>query len=137
VLFRSLRAKLATLEGRLEARRRIASTYDEAFSTLDNVQVPYQVQDTRHVYYAYNILVGDQGRFRRGLAKRGVASRLYYAPPLHLQPAFEYLGQGPGAFPAAEDVGLHMVGLPVFPLMSESEIARVISAVESQPGGRS
>jgi dTDP-4-amino-4,6-dideoxygalactose transaminase len=132
-----LRAKLPTLEGRLEARRRIASTYDEAFSSLGNVQVPYQAQDTRHVFYAYNILVGDQNRFRRGLAKRGVASRLYYAPPLHLQPAFRYLGRGPGAFPAAEDVGVHMVGLPVFPLMSDSEIAQVISAVESHPGGRS
>ncbi|MGA8208136.1 MAG: DegT/DnrJ/EryC1/StrS family aminotransferase [Candidatus Dormiibacterota bacterium] len=132
-----LRAKLVTLEGRLEARRRIASAYNEAFSALGDVQVPYVVPETRHVYYAYNILVEDQGRFRRGLAKLGVASRLYYTPPLHLQPAFEYLGQGPGAFPAAEDVGLHMVGLPVFPLMSDSEIARVISAVVSQPATRS
>jgi dTDP-4-amino-4,6-dideoxygalactose transaminase len=132
-----LRAKLVTLESRLEARRRIASTYDEAFSTLGNVQVPYQVQDTRHVYYAYNILVRDQGPFRRGLAECGVASRLYYAPPLHLQPAFQYLGQGPGAFPVAEEVGLHMVGLPVFPVMSDSEIAQVISAVQSESERRS
>ena len=131
-----LRAKLRTLEGRLEARCRIAASYDEAFSSLSNVQVPYQVPDTRHVYYAYNILVGDQDRFRRGLAARGVASRLYYAPPLHLQPAFQYLDQRPGAFPAAEDVGVHMVGLPVFPLMSDAEVAQVISAVGSLSASR-
>ncbi len=132
-----LRAKLPTLEGRLEARRRIASSYDRAFSELSNVQVPYEAPDTRHVYYAYNILVEDQLGFRQGLARQNVASRLYYAPPLHLQPAFGYLGQGPGTLPTAEDVGRHMVGLPVFPLMSDAEVAQVIDAVESLSRGTS
>ena len=124
-----LHAKLPTLEGRIEARRRIAATYDAGLAGLRGVSVPHRLPDARHVFFAYVLLADDQERLRAGLAARGVASRLHYAPPLHLQPAFRELGYGPGSFPVAESVAVRMVGLPAFPQLTDGELERVVAAV--------
>ncbi len=122
-------AKLPTLEGRIAARRRVADTYDAGLAGLRGVSVPHRLPDARHVFFAYVLLADDQERLRAGLAARGVASRVHYVPPLHLQPAFGELGHGPGAFPVAESIAERMVGLPAFPQLTDGELDQVVAAV--------
>ena len=66
---------------------------------------------------------------RRRPASRGVATRTYYNPLLHLQPAYEYLGKGPGSFPGAEGVADRMMALPVFPQITDEQVEAVAAAL--------
>ncbi|MEO5964969.1 MAG: DegT/DnrJ/EryC1/StrS family aminotransferase [Candidatus Limnocylindrales bacterium] len=123
-----LRVKLARLEDRLEARRRAAARLDEALAGLP-IRLPSEAPNGRHVFRAYTILLDDRDRAREFLAGRGISTRLYYTPPLHLQPAFRHLGHRSGAFPAAELTAGRMLSLPIYPSMSSGEVDRVATAL--------
>jgi dTDP-4-amino-4,6-dideoxygalactose transaminase len=124
-----LRAKLPTLDERIDSRREVAYKYNELLSGLDLI-TPYEANEAKHVYRAYTILVGDREQVREYLASKEIATRLYYVPPLHLQPAYEHLGFGAGDFPVAEETVARMLCLPIFPEISDEEIAEVVSALE-------
>ncbi len=83
----------------------------------------------RHVFRAYTILLDDRDRVREFLAARGISTRVYYNPPLHLQPAFRHLGYRSGAFPAAERTAERMLSLPIYPTMNTRQIDRVAAAM--------
>jgi len=63
------------------------------------------------------------------LGRRGVTALIHYPVPLHLQPSYRAWGLGPGAFPVAEAAAGRLVSLPLFPQLTEAEIAAVVSAV--------
>jgi dTDP-4-amino-4,6-dideoxygalactose transaminase len=130
-----LNAKLPTLEDRIAARRRQARRYGELLAG-SAVETPVEAERVRHVYFAYTVLVEERERLRDHLASRGVASRLYYNPPLHLQPAFARLGLGPGSFPVAEATAARMLALPVHPYLDDADVERVASALLDGVGGR-
>ena len=59
---------------------------------------------------------------RAHLAGNGIASRMYYNPPLHLHPAYEWMGLEEGSLPVAEDTASRMIGLPCFPQITDSQV---------------
>jgi dTDP-4-amino-4,6-dideoxygalactose transaminase len=124
-----LRVKLASLEPRIAARRSAAALYDRLLAGLP-VTTPRVAQHVEHTYFAYNILAEDRDALRQGLAAAGVATRLYYNPPLHLHPAFEDLGYAKGAFPVAERTASQMLALPIHPQITEEEIRWVVTALQ-------
>jgi dTDP-4-amino-4,6-dideoxygalactose transaminase len=123
-----LRVKLRSLEERIAARRQAASAYDELLADAP-VAPPGVAEDVEHTFFAYNILSNGRDQLRASLAAEGVATRLYYNPPLHLQPAFRGLGYLPGAFPVAERASEKMLALPIFPQITRAQIEWVASAV--------
>ena len=125
-----LGAKLPTLEDRIAGRRRAAGLYRKIFSGTPVTPV-YEAPWARHVYFAYNAMVpaGVRGETREFLASRGVATRLYYNPPLHLHPAFSWMGLGPGSLPVAEQTASQMIGLPCFPQITESQVEQAASTL--------
>ena len=48
----------------------------------------------------------------------------------HLQPAYEYLGFSTGGFPVAEETAAKMLSLPIFPEITDEQVAEVVSALE-------
>jgi len=124
-----LRAKLPTLEERITQRREAAHKYNELLAGADLV-TPHEADDVKHVYRAYIILVDNRDQVRGYLASKEIATRIYYIPPLHLQPAYERLGFSPGDFPVAEETAARMLSLPIFPEITDEQIAEVVSALE-------
>ena len=124
-----LRAKLPTLEERITRRREAAHRYNELLAGLDLV-TPYEANDVKHVYRAYIVLVDNREQVREYLASKDIATRVYYIPPLHLQPAYERLGFSSGDFPVAEETAARMLSLPIFPEITNEQIAEVTSALE-------
>ncbi|HEY5890597.1 MAG TPA: DegT/DnrJ/EryC1/StrS family aminotransferase [Acidimicrobiia bacterium] len=125
-----LRVKLTTLEARISLRQGAAALYNRLLSGLD-VTTPHIDADNESTYFAYNVLVDDRDLVRTSLAASGIATRLYYNPPLHLQPAFRHLGYSSGDFPSTERSALHGLALPLFPQIKEEEVQRVAHALES------
>jgi dTDP-4-amino-4,6-dideoxygalactose transaminase len=63
------------------------------------------------------------------LAERGVGSGRHYPFPVHLSPAYEWLGHGPGSFPVSEVLAAECLSLPVYPGMTEEQIEAVVAAI--------
>jgi len=125
-----VRGKLPTLEQRLASRRKIASKYNRLLAGLHLV-TPYEAHEVKHVYRAYTILVGQRDRVRDHLASKGIATRVYYAPPpLHLQPVYEYLGHCKGDFPVAEGIANRMLSVPIYPQMTAQQVEEVVSVLK-------
>jgi len=124
-----LRVKLPTLDERIERRREVAYIYNELLAGLELV-TPYEADDVKHVYRAYTILVDNRERVQGYLASKDIATMLYYIPPLHLQPVYEYLGFNTGNFPVTEETAARMLSLPIFPEITNDQIAEVVSALE-------
>ena len=53
--------------------------------------------------------------FREHLAARGIETGVHYPVPLHLHPAYAFLGHGKGAFPVSEAACDTTVSLPIYP----------------------
>lgn len=130
-----LRVKLETLESRITARRAAAARYDRLLNPL-NVVTPQFTSGDEPAYFAYNILTQARDRARSLLAENKIATRLYYNPPLHLQPAFRELGYGPGSFPMSEATASQMLALPIFPLITEDQQNWVAKCLEKAVGHR-
>jgi dTDP-4-amino-4,6-dideoxygalactose transaminase len=128
-----LRTKLPTLDERIAGRRHAAALYDELLADVA-VETPITVPDTKHVYFAYNIMLDDRDGAREHLASQGIATRLYYNPLLHLQPAYQHLDMPRGSFPNAEAAADRMMALPMFPQITRSQVEEVAGAVADFAG---
>lgn len=124
-----LNAKLPTLNERIARRRRIACEYNERLTHLD-LTLPIEADYATHVYRAYTVLVDERNAVRDHLAARDIATRIYYVPPLHVQPVYEHLGFQRGDFPVTEWTSDHMLSLPIFPEMIDDQLSRVVAALE-------
>ena len=93
------------------------------------VQTPIFRDDMSHVYNVYSVLVPERDKLAAHLTEKGIGHMLYYETPLHLQPAFEYLGYKEGAFPVAEDLARRSIALPISPGLTKHQIQEVASTV--------
>jgi dTDP-4-amino-4,6-dideoxygalactose transaminase len=128
-----LRAKLAHLEAWTAAREERADRYRKMFAAAqigENVVVPEApVAGSRHVYNQFTIRCRQRDELRESLRATGVPTEIYYPVPLHLQPAFAYLGYERGDLPVAEQASNEALSLPVFPELTESQQQSVADAI--------
>ncbi len=122
-----LRVKLRHLDAWTERRQSNARLYQDL---LANAPVdlprpaPYQ---TRHVFNQFVIRTRERDAVRHHLAAHGVGTEVYYPMPLHLQPCFSSLGYNSGDFPVSEALARETLALPIYPELSEDDIAYVSS----------
>jgi len=124
-----LRVKFRKLDEWFDARRALASRYDEAFAPL-GIQVPKVAEGNTHTYHQYTIALDDREGLKRHLASKGISARVYYPVPLHLQPCYRDLRYSIGDFPEAEKTAERVISLPVYPELSEREVDYIIGAVK-------
>jgi dTDP-4-amino-4,6-dideoxygalactose transaminase len=125
-----LRAKLAHLDDWNEARRAHAARYRALLRDLDLV-LPYELPGARSVYHIFCIRVQQRDAVLEGLRAMGIGAGVHYPIPIHLQPAFAYLGYAEGAFPVAEEAGRQFLSLPLYPELTDALIRRVADAVRA------
>jgi dTDP-4-amino-4,6-dideoxygalactose transaminase len=140
-----LRVKMTRIAGWNGMRRQHAATYDQllaesgllangsAGSNPGHGSAPVKLlarsPQAKHVFHQYVIRAQRRDELRKFLAERKIGSEVYYPLPLHLQPAFSYLGLKKGDFPVAEQAAEEVLALPMFPELTEAEIRRVIDSI--------
>lgn len=129
-----LRAKLRRLAAGNEARRQAAQRYSALLADLPGVIQPGTAPGNEHVWHLYVIRVPDRDQVLKSLNADGIQAAIHYPVPVHLQPAFRYLGYGPGDFPVAEEAAGQLLSLPLFPQITEAQQARVADAVRRAVG---
>jgi dTDP-4-amino-4,6-dideoxygalactose transaminase len=123
-----LRVKLQHLDQWVAARQHLADTYRERMSGL-NLILPGEVGSITHAYRNFVVRVHEREDVRIRLAELGVETNMHYTPPLHLQPVYASLGYRKGDFPVTERVSEELFTLPIYPHLSEEQVAWVCEAM--------
>lgn len=128
-----LTEKLPYLDDCNALRMRAATLYGDLLSDAD-LLLPTHTRGVTHVYHLYVVRVRDRDRFRERLEGRGIQTGIHYAVPLHLEPAFAWLGYSQGDFPVAERAAEAIVSLPMYPYIDYEEVARVCETIAEVVG---
>lgn len=123
-----LRVKLRHLDDWNAGRQRAATAYGEALRDRD-LTLPEVAPWGTHVFHLYVVQVHNRAAAQRALDSARVSHGIHYPIPVHLQPAMADLGYTAGAFPVAESLAPHILSLPMFPELSDAQIARVAAAL--------
>jgi len=125
--------QIPKLKENLKKRREIFERYSAAFRTVAGVALPDILPGTKHAYHLFTIWVSahDRDVLIHRLQERGVGVAVNYRP-VHLLTYYrEAFGFVEGMFPRAETVGKRTVSLPLYPMMGEEAVFRVINAVKN------
>ena len=135
-----LRVKLKYLEGWTVARELRADRYRTLFAECglnEVVTVPAAPPAySRHAYNQFSIRCRERDALREFIGHAGIPTEIYYPSPLHLQPAFAYLGYKLGEFPQAEAASEQVLALPLYPELSDSRQQAVVGAIADFYGER-
>ena len=125
-----LHAKLQRLDADNASRRRTAACYDALLADLP-VSTPATAPGVEHVFHLYVIEVDDRSALQRHLRASGVETGIHYPVPIHLQPAYRSLGDGPGTFPVTERGAARILSLPLYPDMPPEAVAHTAASVRA------
>jgi len=130
-----LRAKLPYLEPENARRRAVAGRYDEAFAGLPVTRLAQRPGgvSARHLY---PVRLERRDALRAHLAGRGIETAVHYPIPLHLQPAYAFLGHRRGDFPVSERACETVVSLPLHAALTDEQVDTVIEGVREFFGER-
>jgi len=127
-----LRVKLRHLEQWNESRRRHADFYFESFSGGE-MQLPVVHEHAEPVWHLFVVRVADREALQTLLKNAGIATGVHYPVPLHQQPAYEKHDAGKHELPVTERVAAHVVSLPMYPELTDSQLERIVNAVSMSP----
>jgi perosamine synthetase len=118
------RIQLTKLAGWTAERQANAKFMSE---NISGVVTPKTAENAVHVFHQYTVRVegADRDEFAAELAKRGVGSGVYYPTPIHRLPSFGLDIDLPNTELAASQV----LSLPVYPSLTQDELATIVEAV--------
>jgi dTDP-4-amino-4,6-dideoxygalactose transaminase len=119
-----LRTKLPRLRQWNDLRRRNAGIYDELLPEF-NIALPVELPDNMHIYHQFTIRGERRDELKAWMKSAGVDTGVYYPGPLHLEEAYRYRGYEEGALPVAEQACREVLSLPVFPQLTDEQLAHV------------
>ena len=115
-----LAAKLASLAEGNEKRRALAAAYNEKLTGLGDLSLPPETPNRRSVYHLYVVRTKQREELLAHLNAKGIGAGIHYPVPVHLQPAYAFLGHKAGEFPQAEAWADECLSLPIYPELTES-----------------
>ncbi|MFK0203963.1 DegT/DnrJ/EryC1/StrS family aminotransferase [Streptomyces lavendulae] len=124
-----LSAKLKRLDAWNALRREAAMRYEAMLADVDAVRAPSGA-DEGHAWHLYVVRVPDRDTILERVRAEGIGAAIHYPVPIHLTPAFAYLGEGPGSFPEAERAAGEILTLPMFPGITEQQQSAVVDALK-------
>jgi dTDP-4-amino-4,6-dideoxygalactose transaminase len=122
-----LRARLPYLAGWTARRRSIAARYRQAPAPT-GITVPREF-DPGHVYHLFPVLTPHRAAFQGHCQARGVETLIHYPVPIPRQPALATTH--PARCAVADRVCEEVVSLPMYPALSDQQVAAVVEAVSS------
>ena len=125
--------KLAIFPDELNARQRVAATYERLILSSKLDIITPKVPDGYYSAWAqYSILAPNQAERQILLDKlkaAKVSTMIYYKKPLHLQKALSNLGYIMGDFPMSEQTSKRIFSLPMHPYLDENTISGIVETM--------
>ena len=126
-----LRVKLKLLNAGNARRREHAASYSRQLAGIEGVVLPTTAPDNEHVHHIFAIRLQKRDEVLRLLAEKGISGAIHYPIPVHLQEAYRFLGYRHGSFPVAEKCAEEFLSLPMYPELSQPQLASVAHSLEA------
>lgn len=124
-----LNVKLKYLPQWNALRRKHAETYHAQLQDLDEIILPVEAGQRKHIYHVFAIRNADRPDFMESIQTSGIQCGIHYPLPVHRQGAYRHLDIEPGRFPVAENLAEEVVSLPMYPEMTTSMVQTVCNAI--------
>jgi UDP-4-amino-4,6-dideoxy-N-acetyl-beta-L-altrosamine transaminase len=125
-------SQLRKLDRFLTRRRAIAHEYSAGLAEIPGLKLPLTRPGVDHAWHLYVIrTVAGKGARRElydRLRERGLGVQVHYIP-VHLHPLYREFGYRAGQFPNAEQFYEAAVSIPMFPGLTDKDVARIIDDV--------
>lgn len=129
-----LRIKLKYLDQWTDMRIKNAEKYDELLQDKE-VITPFVRDNSKHVYHLYVVRVDNRDELKNKLESNNISVGIHYPIPLHLQPAYDYLGYEKGDFSITETVSEEILSLPMWPELTPKEQSKIVEKILSLQKG--
>jgi len=129
-----LLSQLGKLDQFKKRRQEIVRRYDEAFSQVPELIVQKEIPESdtcRHLYIIrldLDRLTCTRREFFDAMSKENVQCQIHYVP-VYWFPYYKHLGYERGLCPIAEEVYRGIMSIPLYPLLSDTDVDDVIKAV--------
>jgi dTDP-4-amino-4,6-dideoxygalactose transaminase len=120
-----LNVKMNYIEAWTEARRSVASYYDQLLEK-HRFRRPAPPAHSRHVYHVYAVVLSQRDEVQKALQAAGIGFGVHYPVPVHLQKAYESLGYGAGDLPITELLANQFLSLPIYAELRQEQVGEVV-----------
>ena len=125
-------SQLRRLDGFVARRRWIAARYAEELADVAALRLPSVAEGVDPSWHLYVVRVAGAPDRRRPFFERlrelGLGVQVHYIP-VYWHPYYRSLGYRRGLCPVAEDYYARAVSLPIFPMMTDDDVASAIERV--------
>ena len=126
--------QLKKLERMNLMRREVADRLTAELAEISEITPPVERAENKHVYQMYTIRLADgldRDAFVRDLNARGIGASIHFFPPVHHMAPYRDGEFRQDALPVTEKVIQEIVTLPMYPQMTEEELAFMIESIKS------
>lgn len=124
-------AQLSKVESLIEGRRRVAAWYEAELRDVPSV-TPHDSAHGTHVYQLFTVTLDDavdRASVVETLADEGIASKVYWDPPVHRTEYYRREREESSTLPVTEDVASRVLSLPIHPDLSRTAVERIGSTL--------
>lgn len=119
--------KLEILDDEMQARRRVAETYNQLFTEAGVMTIPFIEAHNQSAWAQYTIQVDNRDQIQAKLKEKGIPTAVHYPIPLNKQPA---VADSNAILPVGDTVAERVMSLPMHPYLAFDEQTLVVSTYE-------
>ena len=124
-----LLVKFEIFDDEVSRRNAVGKRYDDLLKGV--VVTPYIDKDNLSVYSQYTVLTEKRESLANALKAVGIPTAVHYPMPLHLQPAYQYLGYQAGDMPIAEELSKRVISLPMSADIEDETLLYIASKISA------
>lgn len=121
-----LDVKLNHLDSDNNKRREISKYYRENIKNSKLI-LPDTYDEKSHVWHIFAVRTQNRDEFQKYLTEKGIQTIIHYPTPPHKQGAYKEWNNL--SFPITEEIHNTILSLPISPVMTDSEIEKVVEVV--------
>lgn len=118
--------KLKHLDSDNNKRREISKYYRENIKN-SKIILPETYDEKSHVWHIFAVRTQNRDEFQKYLTEKGIQTIIHYPTPPHKQGAYKEWNKL--SFPITEEIHNTILSLPISPVMTDSEIEKVVEVV--------
>ena len=117
--------KLEILDDEMQARQRVAGTYNQLFTEAGITTIPFIEAHNQSAWAQYTIQVDNRDKVQAKLKEQGIPTAVHYPIPLNKQPAVVDVN---AVLPVGDAVAERVMSLPMHPYMQTTDIKTICNS---------
>lgn len=118
--------KLDILDDEMQARQRVAETYNHLFTEAGITTIPFIEAHNQSAWAQYTIQVDNRDEIQAKLKEQGIPTAVHYPIPLNKQPA---VADTNAVLPVGDAVAQKVMSLPMHPYLTREEQENIVKVL--------